>query len=61
MHLPSSSFETLTLGIQPPCCEETEGISGDPHRNNPRPQTLELKAEQELVSRGERERVSQQK
>lgn len=42
------------------CCEEAQAICRDPQRKDPRPQTLELKAEQELVSREERERVFHQ-
>lgn len=50
----------LTLGIQPPCCEEAQAIHGGPCRKDLRPQPPELKGEQELVSRGERERGFQE-
>lgn len=50
--LPSNSLGMLMFRIQPPCCEEAHVTYEDLHRKDSRPQALELKEEQELVSRG---------
>lgn len=55
--LTSGSLGMLTLGIRPPCCEEAQVIDGGPYRKDLKPQPLELKDEQELVSRGDGERA----